>query len=109
MRMYVIPAVSPSATDCFRRASSASSPLLVKPRAVGSATALCGHAGSLADAFAAVVDDLAGVVCACAAAATRQTAASQKLVRRSSVFTACPSRFVDAIPRRLVKDKSSLP
>src|SRR5687767_8224798 len=89
-----MPAVSPSATDCFRRASSASRPALVKPSVVGSATAPCGHAGSAAAVVAArVVDDLAVVVagvCACAVTASAAIAAIQSLMLRSSMFTCTP-------------------
>src|SRR5204863_8778885 len=75
--MIVMPAVSPSATDCFIRASSASRPALVKPSVVGSATADAGHAAERPGAG----------VCACAVIVAAARAASQT-VRRGAVFTA---------------------
>src|SRR5579862_9928089 len=65
----VMPAVSPSATDCFMRASSASRPALVKPTFVGSATAVCGQAGS--DAADRDAGDCACAVTTVSASANR--------------------------------------
>src|SRR2546430_12602261 len=76
-RMIVRRAVSPSATDCFIRASSASRPAFVTPSVVGSATADAGHAAARPGAG----------VCACAVMVTAARAASQT-VRRGAVFTA---------------------
>src|SRR6185295_5458524 len=85
----VMPAVSPSATDCFRRASSAARPAAVKPSLVGSGTAACGHAGSAAPAAApraAFCFAAAGAgVCAWTVIARANRAASGT---RTAVFTA---------------------
>src|SRR3954467_169864 len=85
----VMPAVSPSATDCFIRASSASSPAFVNPRLVGSATACCGHAG---DAEGACANTGAAI-----AAAKRAT--TERYVRRSTCITAILQQALGRAPR----------
>src|SRR5262245_44849564 len=97
-RIYVTPAVSPSATACFMRASRASRPALVNPSADGSATAVRGHARSAAgDAAAARVAaglaDTCDGVQACVVTVAAAMAASTKRVCGDDVFTA-------VLPRR---------
>ena len=85
-----MPAVSPSATDCLSRASSASRPALVKPSVVGSATAACGQATSIAGAAAGAARRAACFAATAAvvigsvpiASAMTESAASQRWVRR---------------------------
>src|SRR5206468_8412086 len=75
-----------------------SSPALVKPSVVGSATAVRGQAGSSAVAAALARAATAGAAdgaggCACTLTARAARAASEKQVRRWMVFTAfLPSR-----------------
>src|SRR3954470_22327218 len=89
IKIMDMPAVSPSATDCFMRTSSASSPAFVNPRLVGSATACCGHAG----------DDEGACAKPGAAIAAAKMATTERYVRRLTCVTAILQQALGRAPR----------